>query len=518
MKAIRVALCVLVLRFAGAAKILGVFSIPSISHQLVYRSLMKELHSRGHHITVLTPDPLRDPSLQNYTEIDLSAAYSVWQDKFNTLTENRDKGRYLIFTSLQLAQMGIDLCEVELNFPNVRNFFQENNTFDLVMTEWILSPCFHAIGHKYEVPVIGISSVPPAIIVHHSVGNPAHPAYAADVLLGYTDHSTFIQRVHATIHYILLLFAYRFWILPAHDAVVRRHFNNNAIPYIEDVVNNVSLILTCSHFSVQSSRPNMPAVVDIGGMHLRLPQPLPEDLKNFLDGASQGVIYFSLGTNVRSDKMSVEKRQIFLDAFSELQDFRILWKWELDELPGQPCNVKVAKWLPQEDILRHPKMNVFIYQGGMQSTEEAIRAQVPVIGIPFFADQDVNVKKMVELGVGIYVEYEDITKEVILDAIRKILYNPSYKENMKKISKIARDQTKRSLDRAVWWTEYVIRHKGAHHLRSAALDIKWYQYLLLDVIAFISIVFIFMSWLILLITRFIVRTIKSRSSLRSKKD
>lgn len=40
------------------------------------------------------------------------------------------------------------------------------------------------------------------------------------------------------------------------------------------------------------------------------------------------------------------------------------------------------------------------------------------------------------------------------------------------------------LERAVWWTEYVIRHKGATHLKSLALDLPDYQHYLLDVIAF----------------------------------
>jgi len=40
----------------------------------------------------------------------------------------------------------------------------------------------------------------------------------------------------------------------------------------------------------------------------------------------------------------------------------------------------------------------------------------------------------------------------------------------------------------VYWTEYVIRHKGAPHLRSAALDLAWYQYFLLDVIAVLALV------------------------------
>jgi glucuronosyltransferase len=40
----------------------------------------------------------------------------------------------------------------------------------------------------------------------------------------------------------------------------------------------------------------------------------------------------------------------------------------------------------------------------------------------------------------------------------------------------------------VFWTEYVIRHKGAPHMRSAALDLTWYQYFLLDVIAALALV------------------------------
>lgn len=41
------------------------------------------------------------------------------------------------------------------------------------------------------------------------------------------------------------------------------------------------------------------------------------------------------------------------------------------------------------------------------------------------------------------------------------------------------------LEKAVWWTEYVIRNKGAKHLRNPAADIPFYQYYLIDVISFL---------------------------------
>lgn len=41
------------------------------------------------------------------------------------------------------------------------------------------------------------------------------------------------------------------------------------------------------------------------------------------------------------------------------------------------------------------------------------------------------------------------------------------------------------LDKAMWWIEYVIRHKGAEHLRSPVVEMSWFKLLSLDVITFL---------------------------------
>lgn len=53
---------------------------------------------------------------------------------------------------------------------------------------------------------------------------------------------------------------------------------------------------------------------------------------------------------------------------------------------------------------------------------------------------------------------------------------------MIKIRDLWLDHPMKSLDRAIWWIEYVIRHNGTKHLRSPTADIPWIQYLLLDII------------------------------------
>lgn len=61
----------------------------------------------------------------------------------------------------------------------------------------------------------------------------------------------------------------------------------------------------------------------------------------------------------------------------------------------------------------------------------------------------------------------------------------SYKENAMKLSRIHHDQPMKPLDRAVFWIEFIMRHKGAKHLRPAIHNLTWYQYNSLDVIGFL---------------------------------
>jgi len=75
-----------------------------------------------------------------------------------------------------------------------------------------------------------------------------------------------------------------------------------------------------------------------------------QDLKTILDSAEHGVIYFSLGSVVKSSKMPRETVSLLLSALSKLKQ-TVLWKWEDDQLPNLPKNVMVKKWFPQNDIL-----------------------------------------------------------------------------------------------------------------------------------------------------------------------
>lgn len=78
--------------------------------------------------------------------------------------------------------------------------------------------------------------------------------------------------------------------------------------------------------------------------------------------------------------MSDELRNIFTTVFAKLPQ-RILWKWETEEMEGKPENVMLSKWLPQQDILAHPNMKIFISHMGQSSSQEALCHGKPVVMI-----------------------------------------------------------------------------------------------------------------------------------------
>lgn len=64
---------------------------------------------------------------------------------------------------------------------------------------------------------------------------------------------------------------------------------------------------------------------------------------------------------------------------------------------------------------------MFITQGGLQSTDEAINAGVPLVGIPMQGDQWYNVEKYAHHKIGIKVDWEAMAEESLKDAVNKVI-------------------------------------------------------------------------------------------------
>lgn len=172
----------------------------------------------------------------------------------------------------------------------------------------------------------------------------------------------------------------------------------------------------------------------------------------------------------------------------------------------------IVEWMPQNDLLGHRQIKVFIAHGGTNGVQEAIYHGVPVLGIPLFFDQYDNLLRLQERGAGKIIKLNEINSQSFEQSLNELLHKESYRENMQRLSRLHRDQPMAPLDQAIFWVEYVIRHKGAAHLRTGSYKLPWYSYHSLDVILLLLTV----ATVLLLATYAIIRFLCCRGKRKTK--
>lgn len=213
--------------------------------------------------------------------------------------------------------------------------------------------------------------------------------------------------------------------MPAQEAIYKRYFSpyHANLPPLIDLIHNVSLVLVNTHPLLQYPRPYVPNMIEIPGLQLRHVEDLGTDLNKYIEEAEDGVIFFSGGADLQTADWSLDRIEAFMNTFIELKTVRVLWKWENISLPLHPPNIVVGPWWPQQEVLSHPNVRMFITIGGHLSMMEALANAKPIIGVPIFGDHILNVDKAVKEGYGIKLDYNNLSVAGVRSAIEEILNN-----------------------------------------------------------------------------------------------
>uniref|UniRef100_A0A914CP23 glucuronosyltransferase n=1 Tax=Acrobeloides nanus TaxID=290746 RepID=A0A914CP23_9BILA len=145
--------------------------------------------------------------------------------------------------------------------------------------------------------------------------------------------------------------------------------------------------------------------------------------EQIMNSSKKGVVLVSFGSVAQSYLMSREMKKAFLDAFAQFPDVTFLWKYEKDEdnVAAGYKNVITGKWLPQTDLLVHPKLLAFISHGGANSIAEATATGVPIICIPLFADQPRNGLVVKYRKIGVNLNKKEVVEGKLVDALHQVL-------------------------------------------------------------------------------------------------
>nr|CAH7729280.1 unnamed protein product [Callosobruchus chinensis] len=198
----------LLLVAVDSARILGVFQFPSLSHQIVFRALCRELSLRGHQVTIVTPNPLRDKSLVNLTEIDISSAADVLPSSESIeFTMSKDMPTTEIMVSFY--DLSEKIQEAVLQNEEFQKLYKDPNAkFDLLISEALHPGMYSLAGStlsRYE-STIRRSTQPEG------------------------------KTVQFVLHYMSLYY-YKFKVTPRADMISRRYLGDE-LPYLGDIGRN----------------------------------------------------------------------------------------------------------------------------------------------------------------------------------------------------------------------------------------------------------------------------------------
>ncbi|XP_051479767.1 UDP-glucuronosyltransferase 1A7-like isoform X8 [Apus apus] len=458
------------------------------SHWLSMKPVVEKLTEKGHKVVVVMPDvSWRMGKAQEYTVKTFPVSYTLEEldNSFNEYVTTHLKVLpfpmnvlALYDASVKIFQMLFAQCKDLFNNKEVLQYLNQSS-FDAVLTDPIIL-CGATLANYLSLPAVFFMRGFPCNLHYKAPQCPSPLPYIPRLFTFNSDQMTFFQRVeNALVDFLELGYCHAFYKegIKFSSEVLQRDVS------LQDLLNPASIWLLRFDFVFEYVRPVMPNMVFIGGINCAQKKPLPKEFEAIVNASGEhGIVVFSLGSMV-SD-IPKERAKEIAKALGTVPQ-TVLWRYTGEVPPNLPKNVKLVKWLPQNDLLAHPKTRAFITHGGSHGVYEGICNAVPMVLMPLFGDQMDNAKRVESRGAGLTLNILEMTSEDISTALKAVINDKKYKENIQRLSDLHLDRPIHPLDLAVHWVEFVMRHKGAPHLRPAAHDLNWIQYHSLDVMAFL---------------------------------
>ena len=514
-----VSLCVLCPTVVHGRKIL-VFPIDG-SHWVNMKVIIEALHSRGHQISVVRSSDswyIQEKS-PFYTSITIQAPSGFDEDFITSfvarLLEIQREGRSF-WTRCKLEfEQAVKSFEVLQKASEAIKWLLENKdllqslkdfNYDLVLTDPVAP--FGAIMANYlKLPLVFNVRWTSHCEGHFDIA-PSPLSYVPLTGTRFSDRMSFSERLQNVLAYAFMKAQLAWLIRPNYDHLIQKYLG----PDVEytSLFQAADLWLMRTDFVFEFPRPTVPNVVYMGGFQCKAAKPLPEHLEEFVQSSGDhGLIIMSLGTFIA--ELPPDLADEIAAAFAKLPQ-KVIWRHKGVKPATLGNNTLLVDWMPQNDLLGHPKTKLFVAHGGTNGVQEAMYHGVPIVGLPLIFDQHDNMRRIEVRGAGKVLDFFTLNEEIFFQGIQDVLNDPSYRTNMQRLSRLHRDQPMKPMDSALFWIEFVMRHKGAAHLRTESYKLPWFSYHSLDVLFFLAGIMLLISMTFVALIRCLCRRCLRRKS------
>uniref|UniRef100_A0A8C8RLW3 UDP-glucuronosyltransferase n=1 Tax=Pelusios castaneus TaxID=367368 RepID=A0A8C8RLW3_9SAUR len=458
------------------------------SHWLSMHPVVEQLWHRGHEIVVIVPEvrvqmqPSEHYTMKTYavlyTKEYLEAEFKMLSHQIFSPQPFWDSLTQTFSRIGRIQTLLTNSCKQLLSNKELTTYLRRS-AFDAVLMDPVFV-CGQIVADYLSLPSVYLSRGMPCGLDFQATQCPNPPSYIPKFFTSYTDHMAYPQRVWNFLAGSAELLSCYF-LYSSYEDLIRDFLQQDVT--VPELFSHAAIWLLRYDFVLEYPRPVMPNMVLIAGINCGQKKPLSQEFEAMVNASGEhGFVVFSLGSMVSEIPMKNAKE--IAEAFGTIPQ-TVFWRYTGETPPNLAKNTKLVKWLPQNDLLAHPKARAFITHGGSHGIYEGICNAVPMVLMPLFGDQMDNAKRIESRGAGVTLNIIEMTSKDLSDALNAVINEKSYKENINRLSALHLDRPIHPLDLAVHWVEFVMRHKGAPHLRPAAHDLNWIQYHSLDVIAFL---------------------------------
>jgi glucuronosyltransferase len=244
------------------------------SHFVMLEPYIKALAARGHEMVVVSHFPQKQP-ISNDTDIILDASLKGYRSGSGIAIEDTLPLKNPILNVMVLGKYGVHTCETLLSHPSVKELIKSDEKFDVVVNDMFHTDCFLPFAYKFKAISIGVSTAVLMPWANDRLGNPDNPSYIPNLFTPFAGQMNFVERTVNAVTTVLYKVMYHFLSDSPTQKLVHQYVGQDT-PDLADLARNMSLVLVNSHFSLNSPRPLVPGIVEIGGIHIPRPKPLPQ--------------------------------------------------------------------------------------------------------------------------------------------------------------------------------------------------------------------------------------------------
>ncbi|CAI5455793.1 unnamed protein product [Caenorhabditis angaria] len=390
--------------------------------------------------------------------------YAWWIPMCKAIAEQKHRLQHLIDYQFDMAIVeDIDYC----NFAVVRSLGIKN--IALLSSE----PLMDKIAWDLGIPA-------PASYVPSIEENPNH------------DRMGFFERLVNTYKYTQSIIVHHMidkWIME----IFRTHVHPN-FPSTTELVRNVSVVFVNTNEMFDIARPVSSKIVYVGMLKGSYENAtLCEELDSYFNKGINGSIFISFGTVAPFKLLPSRIKRSIIYAIEKLQNYHFVLKLAEEDLESRKMfdslkNINLVDWVPQNAVLKHPNLKLFVSHGGMNSVLESMSYGVPMVLMPVFTDQFKNAKTVERRGAGKMISRETIKDETFYNEISNILENSEYQKNAKRIAKLIKTRPFSANERVLKWIDFVLKYPVNLDLQSNNFSL--FTYFHFDVLIFIIFSFI----------------------------